>query len=106
MYISNLPTKIRTRGPTPDGRVESEETLSQPRDLGEAFSVAVPPDGLGSVGAMQHVMPSVYVTPVTSSALLMLHVTVFGVSTTTGTAAWSAGALISKNYLFFTCKWF
>ena len=32
------------------------------------------------MGAMQHVMPSVYVTPVTSSALLMLHVTVFGVS--------------------------
>ena len=30
------------------------------------------------MGAMQHVMPSVYVTPVTSSALLMLHMTVFG----------------------------
>ena len=67
-----------------------ETALPNVRPILEAFSVAVPPEGLGSVGAMQHVMPSVYVTPVTSSALLMLHVTVFGVSTTTGTAAWSA----------------
>ena len=73
-------TVIDTHGALP---LTHETALPNVMPVVEAFSVAFPPEGLGSVGVMQHVMPLVYVTPVTSSTLLMLHVTVFGVSTTT-----------------------